>query len=269
MSSIILEHQPRRGLFLLGVVGKVEARSSIGANVVRIGGMAGVAMRAQRGFPLVHDVVNLLAGQGLWQNFEIGRRGIFSGCGGAACAGCLGSARSLGNRGDGKAGSQSDDAAAEGRVGTVSFKQYVPRRFEIGFSSRDGNSMSLELRTRIQFSVRRRSRSRAGETQGQVDCVPDADSRQSPRTSWTWKPSSRTCNGEAGSGEIEPVVIWPRKAQRLAEAAWARGDQPRRRFRCQAAIRCHQIQLRPPGSSARRSTQPARPSVSQLMFMQK
>jgi len=41
-----LEHQPCRGLFLFGVICKVQARFSVGANVVRIGDMTGVAMRA-------------------------------------------------------------------------------------------------------------------------------------------------------------------------------------------------------------------------------
>ena len=41
-----LEHQPCRGLFLFGVICKVQARFSVRANVVRIGDMTGVAMRA-------------------------------------------------------------------------------------------------------------------------------------------------------------------------------------------------------------------------------
>jgi len=49
-----LVHQPRRRLFRLRVVGKLQTRLSVGPNVIGIRGMARAALGAQRGFPLVH-----------------------------------------------------------------------------------------------------------------------------------------------------------------------------------------------------------------------
>ena len=68
-------HEAGRVLLRLGVVGEVEARAAVGANVVRVCGVAGVAVDAERALPYLHDVAHLLAGQVLGQHFEVGGRG--------------------------------------------------------------------------------------------------------------------------------------------------------------------------------------------------
>jgi hypothetical protein len=70
-----LVHEACGGLFWLGVVGVVEARAAIGADVLGIGGVAGGAVCAEVGFPLVHELVDLLAGHGFGQDLEIGGGG--------------------------------------------------------------------------------------------------------------------------------------------------------------------------------------------------
>jgi len=70
------EHQAGGCLLRLRVVGVFQARAAIGAEVVRVRRMAGAAMCAQRGLPLLHDLVNLFAAQGFGQNFEVGGRGM-------------------------------------------------------------------------------------------------------------------------------------------------------------------------------------------------
>jgi hypothetical protein len=69
------EHHARSGLLRLGVVGKVEARTAVGPDVLGVGRVAGVAVPAQGAFPDFHDVAHLLPGQVLGQHFEVGRSG--------------------------------------------------------------------------------------------------------------------------------------------------------------------------------------------------
>jgi len=83
-------HQASGRLFFLGVIGKVEPRTSVRADVLRVGRVAGAAMRAEGTFPLLHDLVHLLAGQILGQHFEIGGCGIGARRARSARAGCCG-----------------------------------------------------------------------------------------------------------------------------------------------------------------------------------
>lgn len=94
-------HQPCRVLLRLRVIGEIQPRFPVGANVFGIGGMAGAALSAQRGFPLVHEVVNLLAGHGLREDLEVGRCWFFMVMRGFAGRRLL-SGRSLTKGGDGK-----------------------------------------------------------------------------------------------------------------------------------------------------------------------
>jgi len=71
-----LVHEASGGFLRLGVVGVVEARTSVGANVLGVGGMAGRAASAKVRLPLMHDLVNLVAREVLGQDLEIGGRGI-------------------------------------------------------------------------------------------------------------------------------------------------------------------------------------------------
>ena len=66
-----LEHHARGRLLRLCIVGKIQARPAIGPDVVRIWGVARIAVRAQCRFPAFHDVVNLLPGQTFGQHFKI------------------------------------------------------------------------------------------------------------------------------------------------------------------------------------------------------
>jgi len=98
-------HQARGGLLRLGVVGIVEPWASVGADVVGVGGVAGTAMRTERALPLFHDLVNLISGQILGQDFEIGGRGmgVIVLLSGGRVTGCgRRGLRGLGNRGGGK-----------------------------------------------------------------------------------------------------------------------------------------------------------------------
>lgn len=67
-------HQAGRVFFRLRVVGEVETRLAIGADVLRIGRMASAALGAKRSLPLVHQLVNLVAGHGFRQDLQVGRR---------------------------------------------------------------------------------------------------------------------------------------------------------------------------------------------------
>ncbi len=71
-----LVHKPSGGFLRLGVIGEVQTWASVGANVLGIGGMAGGAASAKVRFPLVHDLMNLVAGKVLGQDLEIGGRWI-------------------------------------------------------------------------------------------------------------------------------------------------------------------------------------------------
>jgi hypothetical protein len=99
-------HQPRRSLLRLGVVGKIQPWFSVGPDVLGIGSVTGTALGAQRGLPLVHQLVNLLSRHGLRKDFQIGRRGFLVmmmlfgrrllGCGGL---GKSGNGKQCGNQG--------------------------------------------------------------------------------------------------------------------------------------------------------------------------
>jgi len=69
------EHEARGALFRLGVIGKVEAWMAVKGGSLGIDGVAMAAFGAERLCPVMHDVVDLLAGEGLGQHLEIfGRR---------------------------------------------------------------------------------------------------------------------------------------------------------------------------------------------------
>lgn len=84
-------------LFRFGVVIELESWTPVRPDVIWIGGMAGVAMRAERAGPSFHDVVDLVPGQILRQNLEIGwgreaaRRSAW--CSGWRALRCLGNGR--------------------------------------------------------------------------------------------------------------------------------------------------------------------------------
>jgi len=68
-------HHQACGSFLrLRVVGEVEARLAIRANVFWVDRMASAALGAKRGLPFVHELVHFVAGHGFRQNLEVGRR---------------------------------------------------------------------------------------------------------------------------------------------------------------------------------------------------
>lgn len=69
------EHEARGLFFGLGVVGKIQRRTSIGHLAGGIHCVAGVALHTELAFPLMHDVVYLVAGEGLGQHLKVLRRG--------------------------------------------------------------------------------------------------------------------------------------------------------------------------------------------------
>ena len=70
-----LVHHTRGALLFLGVVGVVELRFAVGRFLGGIRPMAGTAAHAQASGPLVHDLADLLAGQILGQDLQVGGRG--------------------------------------------------------------------------------------------------------------------------------------------------------------------------------------------------
>jgi hypothetical protein len=79
------------------------------------------------------------------------------------------------------------------------------------------------------------------KAEGQIRCVPDADSDRHQRLLGCTAVVADLKDG-CGSGEIETVMHWASKAESLAEAAGAGGKKPVRRVRGKAAICGHQIQ---------------------------
>ena len=67
-------HQAGGGFLRFRVISEVEARATVGSDVLRVGRMASAALGAEAGFPLVHQLVNLISGHRLRQNLQIGRR---------------------------------------------------------------------------------------------------------------------------------------------------------------------------------------------------
>ena len=68
------DHQAGSGFLRLRVISEVEARTPVGAEVLWIGGMAGAALGAERGLPLMHQFVNLIPSHRLRQDLQVGRR---------------------------------------------------------------------------------------------------------------------------------------------------------------------------------------------------
>lgn len=102
-----LVHETRGSLFLLGVVREIQARLAVGPDVIGIGRMTGAALGAQRRLPLVHEIVDLLAGHCFRQDLEIGRRRCFTvESRRSDPCGLLGRRRSLCKRSDGESSSQ-------------------------------------------------------------------------------------------------------------------------------------------------------------------
>ena len=55
---------------------EVEQRVAVGADLVRVIGVAEIAVGAQRGGPLLHNFVDLLSGRILGQHLQVGRRRV-------------------------------------------------------------------------------------------------------------------------------------------------------------------------------------------------
>ena len=66
-------HEASRGFLRLRIVGEIETRFAVGTKVLWVGGVAGAALAAQRGLPLVHQFVNLISGHRFRQNLQVGR----------------------------------------------------------------------------------------------------------------------------------------------------------------------------------------------------
>jgi hypothetical protein len=58
------DHQAGSGFLRLRVISEVEARATVGSNVLRVGRMATAALGAEVGLPLVHQLMNFVAGHG-------------------------------------------------------------------------------------------------------------------------------------------------------------------------------------------------------------
>ena len=69
-------HQPRGGFFRLAVVGVVQLGLAVGSDAGGVGRVATAAARAQCVGPLIHQLINLIAGHVFWQKFQIGGRGV-------------------------------------------------------------------------------------------------------------------------------------------------------------------------------------------------
>ncbi len=67
-------HQSCGVLLRLRVVGKIQPRLSVRTDVVGIGGMARAALSTKCGFPLVHQIVDLLSRHGLRKDLQVGWR---------------------------------------------------------------------------------------------------------------------------------------------------------------------------------------------------
>jgi hypothetical protein len=71
------EHEAGGLLFFLGVVGVVEDQLAVGRLFGPVDGVAGLAGGAELTFPLLHDFVDLFAGEVAGQDFEVGGGGVF------------------------------------------------------------------------------------------------------------------------------------------------------------------------------------------------
>ena len=67
-------HHARRSFLRLGVVGKVEPGPPVRCKVLRVCSVACAAFGAELGFPLMHQLVHLLAGHGFGQDLKVGWR---------------------------------------------------------------------------------------------------------------------------------------------------------------------------------------------------
>ena len=68
-------HEASGLLLFLGVVGEVEHGATVGADLGFVDGVAGAAAAAELALPLLHDGVDLLAGEVFGQDLEVGGRG--------------------------------------------------------------------------------------------------------------------------------------------------------------------------------------------------
>jgi hypothetical protein len=76
MSSVILYMSRAVCFSFLGVVGVVQPRTPVRADVVGVRRVAGAALHAQGTLPLFHQLVHLLSGHVLGQYLQVGRRGM-------------------------------------------------------------------------------------------------------------------------------------------------------------------------------------------------
>ena len=157
-----LEHQAGGILLRLGVIGEVQAWLSVGSDVLGIGGVAGAALGAERGFPLMHEVVNFFAGHRLGENLEVCRGGLFVVVSGLAGLRWFG--RSLSGGGDSEDGIH--HGRQEGDVGRG-------RKLQAQSSSRFGMDSIVMTRNglnwltnRLIFVGRKRRNVSAGQSAG-------------------------------------------------------------------------------------------------------
>jgi len=68
-------HDARVFLHRLGIIRKLETRTPVRANAIKIFSVAGIATNTERICPLFHDVVHLLAGEVLGEHLQVGGRG--------------------------------------------------------------------------------------------------------------------------------------------------------------------------------------------------
>jgi len=64
-------HEARDRLHRLGIISKVETRTSVRANGIKVFGVAGIATDTKRMCPLLHDVVDLFPCQILGQHLHV------------------------------------------------------------------------------------------------------------------------------------------------------------------------------------------------------
>jgi len=74
-------HEARHRFHRLGIIRKLETRTPVSANGVKIFGVAGIATNTKRMCPLLHNVVDLFPGQILGQHLQVSGRGKRAGRG--------------------------------------------------------------------------------------------------------------------------------------------------------------------------------------------
>jgi len=141
-------HDPGHVLFRFRIIVEFEPGTAVRADVVGIGRMAMIAMRAERACPAFHDVVNLVPRQILGKNLQILRRreiARWASASGWRALRCLGHGRDRENR----AGNQRDRDCGRGQGSDF---QADSSHREIGCCQMDGILLNKDAPAKKSFT---------------------------------------------------------------------------------------------------------------------